>query len=236
MKSKKWIIPSILILVFCFCLYQCTKLQGNSGNTISGQTQYSRRDSNEGSSRGSRSTQDNNTTSSATSYGNYSMQYGGYEEQNANSAAAHKQNILSDTGDAMQNSAGVEINDMGIANNEQMNNNSNSLFGTRTNTQLKWWRLIEEYNIGPQRISQEYFGRSITVRDAVYDFEITENGGTIIPFVVFERNGMRAYMYFDYSYEDKIKKLTKAFPATITGYKAEFSQNTLYLYDCKFGY
>lgn len=241
MKYKKAVIIGVIVVLAGLGLYKI--LSPSSDNSSWNEQMQTMRRSSGGSGRRSYgSTQDNNGVSAGASYYGSSSGYGqntgapGGIQDALNNAADTMQNAANNAANAVQNAA----DQVGIAfdnASNQIDSMINSMTGAGSvGTQLKWWHLVGEYNIGPQRILDEYGGSFLTVRDAVYDFGTYDDGDTILPYVVFERDGARAYMYFSAEHEDEVMRLTKAFPVTITGGNAAFAYNTLYLYGCSFGY
>ncbi len=230
MKYKKLIVIGAVAVVAAFGVYKLLS-PPDQDDTWYDQMRTVQRYSGGSGRRSADAVQD----ASASAYG--ASYYGGASDsgQRTDTQQGSIQSAADHAMDVMQNAAdqgGIAFDNTANRIDNMVDNMGMGSVGT----QLKWWHLVSEYNIGPQRILDEYAGSILTVRDAVYDVGTYDDGDTVLPYVVFERDSARAYMYFEAEHEDEVMKLTKAFPVTITGANASFAYNTLYLYACEFGY
>lgn len=81
--------------------------------------------------------------------------------------------------------------------------------------QRKWWHMIKDYNADKQKTLDECILGSYTFNDIIANTD--EIGG--LPCIIFEKDNMRAYMFFDPKYKKDIEdmNINACVPKTITG-------------------
>lgn len=226
MKHKKAIIISIASLLLALVLYNVLKPPAQ--NNLWNNNQMMQRSS--GTRRNSPNVQSALETASEIYYGGGTSNNSENPTQNANQSDMTQGNSNTNT---QQQSISDRITDAVVG--EAMDEfNNNTIVASET--VHDWWVLVEKYNTAADYINKQYAGRQLSICDAVYDFEIDPKVYGLFPYVVFERNGMKAYMYFMPGDEDEISKLTKAMPKTITGCDAVFERDRMYLFFCKLGF
>ena len=97
-----------------------------------------------------------------------------------------------------------------------------------------WQNMIREYRANPEKMQKEYYWSIYTFSDI-----ITQRGMSIdVPYVMFEKDGMKAKMFFEPSQTKEIEGLdiNAAIHKTITGTCLGVTETTIELYDCHFGY
>ena len=96
--------------------------------------------------------------------------------------------------------------------------------------------MVRSYGVAPERVLDLYGGQSFTIRDVVYDSGIMKAKEENLPYIVFSKNHMKAYMYFNADEAEKVAELKKLSPVTVSGNLAAFGDDTMYLYYCRLGY
>lgn len=100
--------------------------------------------------------------------------------------------------------------------------------------QRQWWHMIKDYNVDKQKTLDECILGSYTFNDIIADKD--EIGG--FPCIIFKKDNMKAYMFFDTKYKKDIEDMdiNARVPKTITGVCMALTQNSVELYSCYFGY
>lgn len=96
-----------------------------------------------------------------------------------------------------------------------------------------WQNMIREYRANPEKAQKEFLGNIYTFCDV-----ISQTGIARSPYVMFEKDGMSAYMFFDSSYKEEIENmdLHAIMHKTITGMCTGITSDTITLSGCRFGY
>lgn len=231
-KYLKFIIPAAIIIVMGIMMYGYS---GSMPNMSEMGAQHMRS-----------SAQGGRRSSAQTSGGDTSSGYYIYSNKSSQSDAEIAGNNINIDG----NNIGVGINDVKAAGDKlvgAINDGANAIAGALAgitggditqyyNPQPKWDDLVRSYSIDSKRVNDLYGGRSFTIRDAVYDNGVIKSKDGDLPYVVFSRNQMKAYMYFTEEHGEEVEKLRKALPVTVSGGMAVFERDTLYLYGCTLGY
>lgn len=226
MKHKKAIIISIASVLLVLVLYNVFKPPAQ--NNLWNNNQMMQRSS--GTRRNSSNVQSTLETVSGIYYGSSASNNSENTAQSMNQSDMMQGNSGTNT---QQQSISDRITDAVVG--EAMDEFNNDTI-VASETAHDWWILVEKYNTAADYINKQYAGKKLSICDAVYDFEIDPKVYGLFPYVVFERNGMKAYMYFMPGDEDEIAKLTKAMPKTITGYDAVFERDRMYLFYCRLGF
>ena len=97
-----------------------------------------------------------------------------------------------------------------------------------------WQNMIREYRANPEKMQKEFLGNIYTFCDVISQTGITLGS----PYIMFEKDGMSAYMFFDSSYKEEIENmdLHAIMRKTITGMYAGITSDTVTLFGCHFGY
>lgn len=97
-----------------------------------------------------------------------------------------------------------------------------------------WQNMIREYRANPEKAQKEFLGNIYTFCDVISQTGIALGS----PYIMFEKDGMSAYMFFTSSYKEEIENmdLHAIMRKTITGMCTGITADTVTLSGCYFGY